>query len=409
MAWFDYLAVDIDGREKHGGVDAANEQAARALLAGKKLVPVQIRPADGQSSAKRIDAWSTTPTRGTLKHKDRMLITRQLAALVGASVPVDETLGIVAQQQDSPAVKKIALDLRNSIQEGMRLADALGRHKQSFSGAYRAAVAGGERSGKLGPVLARLADHLAREQALRSKITTAMVYPAALMLVATAVVTSLMIFVVPALVEQFKAFEGRLPFLTTMLIAVSNVISGYWPLILLGLFGAVVISRLALASEHVRLAIDGMLLRAPIIGKWIRNVNASRLARSVSMLNASGLPVLESVRIARDSVPNRAMAKAVTTMGDRIEEGEPLSAALRQSELIPPMVIYMAVGGENSGELPAMLEKASDQLDQDFESFLQAALSLVEPAIIVLMGGIVASIVLAIMLPILQLNQLAIG
>lgn len=410
MARFDYLAVDIDGREKHGGLDAANEQAARALLAGKKLVPVQIRPAaGGQATTKRSQAASSTPARGALKHKDRMLVTRQLAALVGASVPVDETLSIVAQQQENPTVKKIVLDVRASVQEGMRLADALGRHKQSFSGAYRAAVAGGERSGNLGVVLARLADHLAREQALRSKITTAMVYPAALMLVATAVVTSLMIFVVPALVEQFKAFEGRLPFLTTALIAVSNLISGYWPLLLLSLLGFVVAARIAFASESICLAIDGMLLRMPVIGKWIRNVNASRLARSVSMLNASGLPVLESVRIARDSVPNRAMAKAVTVMGDRIEEGEPLSNALRQSELIPPMVIYMAVGGENSGDLPAMLEKASDQLDQDFESFLQAALSLVEPAIIVLMGGIVASIVLAIMLPILQLNQLAIG
>jgi len=408
MARFDYLAVDVDGREKHGGVDAANEQAARALLTGKKLVPVRIRPA-GNETAKRYDARTASASRGALKHKDRMLVTRQLAALVGASVPVDETLSIVAQQQENAAVRRIILDVRASVQEGMRLADALGRHKQSFSGAYRAAVAGGERSGNLGAVLARLADHLAREQALRSKITTAMVYPAALMLVATAVVTCLMIFVVPALVEQFKAFEGRLPFLTTVLIAVSNLISGYWPILLLGIFGIVVVIRLALASEVIRLALDGMLLRAPVIGKWVRSVNASRLARSVSMLNASGLPVLESVRIARDSVPNRAMAKAVTVMGDRIEEGEPLSAALRQSEMVPPMIVYMAVGGENSGELPAMLEKASDQLDQDFEAFLQAALSLVEPAIIVLMGGIVASIVLAIMLPILQLNQLAIG
>lgn len=409
MARFDYLAVDIDGREKHGGVDAANEQAARTLLAGKKLVPVQIRPARGEATPKRAAATSASSAKGVLKHKDRMLVTRQLAALVGASVPVDETLSIIAQQQENPTVRNIVLDVRTSVQEGMRLADALGRHKQSFSGAYRAAVAGGERSGNLGAVLVRLADHLAREQALRSKITTAMIYPAALMLVATAVVTCLMIFVVPALVEQFEAFEGRLPFLTTALIAVSNLISGYWPILLAGLFGSVVVMRIAFASESICLAIDGMLLRMPVIGKWVKNVNASRLARSVSMLNASGLPVLESVRIARDSVPNRAMAKAVTVMGDRIEEGEPLSNAMRQSELIPPMIIYMAVGGENSGELPAMLEKAADQLDQDFESFLQAALSLVEPAIIVLMGGIVASIVLAIMLPILQLNQLAIG
>jgi len=408
MARFDYLAVDIDGREKLGGIDAANEAAARAVLAGKKLVPVQIRPA-GAATEKRDAEKARSTSRAPLKHKDRMLVTRQLAALIGASVPVDETLRIVAQQQESAAVRRVVMDVRSSVQEGMRLADALGRHKQSFSGAYRAAVAGGERSGNLGVVLARLADHLAREQALRAKITTAMIYPAALLLVAVAVVTSLMIFVVPALVDQFKAFEGRLPLLTTVLIAVSNLISGFWPVLLLGFLAIVVLIRVALASEHICFAIDGLLLRAPVVGKWVKGVNASRLARSVSMLNASGLPVLESVRIAKDSVPNRAMAKAVTVMGDRIEEGEPLSNALRQSDLIPPMVIYMAVGGENSGELPAMLEKASDQLDQDFETFLQAALSLVEPAIIVLMGGIVASIVLAIMLPILQLNQLAIG
>lgn len=408
MARYDYLAVDVDGHERHGGVDAVNEQAARAVLAGKKLVPVQLRPAGGEAT-KRGGAKSVAAERGSLKHKDRMLVTRQLAALVGASVPVDETLGIVAQQQENASVRRIVMDVRSGIQEGMRLADALGRHKSSFSGAYRAAVAGGERAGNLGVVLNRLADHLAREHALRAKITTAMVYPAALLMVATAVVTSLMIFVVPALVEQFKAFEGRLPFLTTVLIAVSNLISGQWPALLLGLLALVVVIRMAFANEHLRMLLDGALLRAPVIGKWVRNVNASRFARSVAMLNASGLPVLESVRIARDSVPNRAVAKAVAVMGDRIEEGEPLSNALRQSALMPPMVIYMAVGGENSGELPAMLEKASDQLDQDFESFLQAALSLVEPAIIVLMGGIVASIVLAIMLPILQLNQLAIG
>ena len=369
---------------------------------------MQLRPAGGEA-IKGKSPKAGVPARGVLKHKDRMLVTRQLAALIGASVPVDETLGIVAQQQENAAVRSIVTDIRSSVQEGMRLADALGRHKQSFSGAYRAAVAGGERSGNLGVVLARLADHLSREQALRAKITTAMVYPAALLLVATAVVTSLMIFVVPALVEQFKAFEGRLPFLTTVLIAVSNLITGYWPALLLAMAVIVVVVRIALSSQHTRFALDGLLLRLPVIGKWVKNVNASRFVRSVAMLNASGLPVLESVRIARDSVPNRVMAKAVTIMGDRIEEGEPLSNALRQSALMPPMVIYMAVGGENSGELPAMLEKASDQLDMDFESFLQAALSLVEPAIIVLMGGIVASIVLAIMLPILQLNQLAIG
>jgi general secretion pathway protein F len=218
-----------------------------------------------------------------------------------------------------------------------------------------------------------------------------------------------MVFVVPALVDQFKSFHGELPFVTTVLIAVSGGLSQYWPLILLFLPGSVLLARVALKRPSVRLGVDAAILRSPVIGKWARLINTSRFIRSVATLVASGLPVLEGVRVSRDAASNQAFSQAVAVMSDRIEEGEPLSHAMRSSGLVPPMVIYMAVGGENTGELPDMLEKAADHLDQEFESFLQAALSLIEPAIIVLMGAIVAGIVLAIMLPILQLNQLATG
>lgn len=318
-----------------------------------------------------------------------MLVTRQLAALIGASVPVEETLSIVAQQQESAAVRRIVTDVRSGVQEGMRLADALGRHKQSFSGAYRAAVAGGERSGNLGVVLARLADHLAREQALRSKITTAMVYPAALLLVATAVVTSLMIFVVPALVEQFKAFEGRLPILTTVLIAVSNLLSGYWPILLTALFGAVVMIRLALTSESVRMALDGMMLRAPVIGKWVRRASTPAALRARCRCSTpAGCRCSKVFALHVISFPTARWPGHRDGRQDRRRRALVQRTSPERAD--PPMIVYMAVGGENSGELPAMLEKASDQLDQDFKilsckrrsvwsspqsSFLWAALS----------------------------------
>ncbi len=408
MARYSYLAIDPDGREQRGGIDSADERAVRAALDRKKLLTVEVSRSDVKTAG-ATTSEKREPARGALRHRDRMLVTRQLATLIGASVAVDEALGILVAQQENPTVRRILADMRSGIQEGMRLADAMGRHKASFPGAYRAAIAGGERSGNLGPVLNRLADYLQREHGLRSKITTAMIYPIALSLVAVTVVACLMIFVVPALVEQFKTFHGQLPLITNILIAVSGGLTRFWPLILAVIFGGFVVARTLLRQPHIRLAADMTQLRLPIFGKQARAVSCSRFVRSVATLTASGLPVPEAVRASRDASPNRAFARAVDQMAVRIQEGEPLSHALRQSGLFPPMVVYMTVGGENSGELPAMLEKASDHLDQEFEGFVSAALSLIEPAIIVLMGAMVAGIVLAIMLPILQLNQLAAG
>lgn len=274
---------------------------------------------------------------------------------------------------------------------------------------YRAAIAGGERSGKLGFVLTRLADYLARSEAIRSKVTTAMVYPAALSLVALSVVTCLMIFVVPSLTEQFESFDTRLPLITQVLIGVSNFLARFWGVLLIGLAVGAYVASILLRREPVRAAIDAAMLRAPLVGKWVTAVQASRFVRAISTLTASGLPVLESVRAAHEAITNRAASTAAARMAAWIEEGEPLSRAMRKSGVIPPLVAYMAASGENAGDLSGMLEKAADHLDQEFEAVTATALSLLEPAIIIIMGVVVASIVLAIMLPILQLNRLAIG
>lgn len=409
MPHFQYLAVDADGQRKSGGVDAANEAAARALLVRRRLLPVQIDVAETGKPRAR-ESGPIAPARGVkLNQKTLMLVTRQLSTLINAAVPVDEALAMIAVQQEQPAARRIISDVQAGVLEGQRLADALGRHPATFSTLYRSAVAGGERAGRLDFVLNRLADYLARAHAMRSKVTTAMIYPAALSLVALTVVICLMIFVVPSLTEQFERFDQQLPLLTQILIGVSGFLVNFWPLILLALIGGGLFLRVLLQREHVRYALDAFILRAPLIGRWATIVSASRFLRGVSTLVAAGMPVLESVRAARESVGNRHAAKAVDAMAARIEEGEPLSQAMRRSGVIPPMVAYMTQSGENAGELPAMLDKAADYLDQEFESFTASALSLLEPAIIVFMGIVVASIVLAIMLPILQLNRLATG
>lgn len=408
MPRYQYLAVDPDGRERRGGVNAADEASARADLQRRKLMPVQLAPAG--AAPERAKAEPAVRIGGkALSHKMRVVITRQLATLIDAAVPVDEALGMIAEQQEQALAKRVMADVRDGVLEGMRLADALGRHPRSFSPLYRAAVAGGERSGKLGFVLTRLADFLGRTEAMRSKVTTAMVYPAVLSLVAITVVVCLMIFVVPSLAEQFQSFDAQLPLLTQILIGTSSFLSTFWAFILVGLVVGGYLLRIIMRREVAQDALHAALLRAPLIGRWVRDVNASRFARAVSTLAASGLPILDSVRFAKDSVGNRSVARAIAQMATWIEEGDSLSHAMRRSGVVPPILSYMAASGENAGELPSMLEKAADHLDQEFEAFTASALSLLEPAIIVVMGLVVASIVLAIMLPILQLNRLAIG
>jgi general secretion pathway protein F len=406
MAMYHYVALDIDGRRCTGSVEAADEERARSVLARKKLLPVQIHT--GMQETRASPAAPAT-RREALSHKALMLVTRQLATLIDAAVPVDEALTMVAAQQESPSARRIMSDVQIGVVEGLRMSDAIGRHPKSFAPLYRAAVAGGERSGDLGRVLMRLADHLTRVQALRSKVTTAMIYPAVLSMVATLVIVSLMIFVVPSLTEQFQAFEAQLPLVTRILIAVSEFLSSYWLFLIAAIGAGMAAGSYALQREAVRERLDAGVLGAPIVGRWTAAIAASRFVRAVSTLVASGTPVLESVRIARGSVGNRVAAKAVDRMATAIEEGEPLSHAMRRSGFVPPMVVYMAASGENAGDLPGMLEKAAEHLDAEFEAFAAAAISLLEPAVIVVMGVVVAAIVLAIMLPVLQLNQLAIG
>lgn len=410
MARYEYVAVDEAGRELRGVIGAPTGEAAQEQLRHRSLLPVWVTMVASGSAEKAEQVVAISGVaRATLTHKQRLVVTRQLAALVEAGVPVDEALGMLVAQQESVSPRRIIQDVRAGVSEGLTLSDALGRQSRSFPGLFRAAIAGGERTGQLGSVLGSLADYLGKDHALRSKIAAALVYPTALLLVATTVVACLMIFVVPSLIEQFESFDARLPLLTRVLIGISWVLSNFWPLFLIGLVGLGALGRMLWAQEPVRRMLDGWILKAPVTGPRARELVTSRFVRAIAMLVAAGMPVLDAIRVSREAVGNRVFRDAVSRMAQAVEQGEPFSVSMRASGLVPSMVTYMAASGENAGDLTGMLQRAAEYMDQEVESFTTAALSLLEPGIIVFMGVTVAGIVLSIMLPILQFNRMAIG
>jgi general secretion pathway protein F len=405
MAAFDYVAVDAGGRTVTGALIAADENAVRTLLGRRKLMPLEITSARG---AVQSAGRATAGKGGKLDAKTLALTTRQLSTLVSVA-PIEEALRTIALQADRPAVRRVLEGVHGGVMEGRRLSDAMALQGQAFPPLYRAMVSAGETSGALEPILERLADGLERDQTVRGKVITALVYPAVLAVVALGVIGALMTFVVPKVVDQFDSMNQTLPLLTRLVIGVSDLMRDW------GWLGAVVVllaglgGAAALRNPAFRLRADTALLRLPLIGRLTRDLHGAKMARTLSTMIAAGLPVLEGLTITGRTVSNRRLRLATETMADAVREGGGLSAAMRRADVFPPILVYMTASGESSGRLEPMLERAADYLDREFSTFTAVMLSLLEPAIIVVMGGVVALIVLSILLPILQINTLAMG
>ena len=293
------------------------------------------------------------------------------------------------------------------VVEGRRLSDAMAREPKSFPALYRAMVSAGEGAGTLPQILERLAFLLERQATVRAKVQTAIAYPVVLALVAMGVVTALMVWVVPKVVEQFDTIGQQLPLLTRIVIGVSWVLTHFWWAILIAVALAVAGTNYALRDEAVRLRFDRMWLRLPLIGRLTRDLHAAQMARTLSTMVGSRLPLLEGLTLTAATVRNRALRAASDDIVVAVRGGGSLSAALRRAGVFPPLLVYLTASGEASGQLDTMLERAADYLEREFDTFTASALSLLEPAIIVFMGGIVGAIVLSILLPILQLETLA--
>lgn len=405
MPDFSYLVVDSAGQERSGTIAAPDAERARARLTAKKLYVLDVR--QGRTdSAVGGSLSSRLLRRQRLSGKELATFTRQLATLNEVS-PLEEALRTIVRQAEAPQLRAIVGTVHAGVLEGRRLSDALRREEKSFPPLYRAMVAAGETSGSLPEILDRMADLLERQAQVRSKVQSTLAYPIVLALVAVIVVTALMVFVIPKVVEQFDTVGQRLPLLTRIVIGISDLLVNWgWAIVLVGTLLVVGLLR-ALREPGFRMAFDKWLLRLPLVGRLIRDLHAARFARTLGTMVASRLPLLEGIILTTPTINNRALRAATDDIVEAVRGGGSLSAAMRRTAVFPPLLVYLTASGETAGRLDAMLGRAADYLEREFDGFMATTLALLEPLIIVVMGGLVALIVLSILLPILQLQTLA--
>ncbi|RUO29847.1 type II secretion system protein GspF [Aliidiomarina sedimenti] len=402
MAAYEYQAMDARGRRKKGVLEGDNERQIRQQLREKGLIPLSVEEAAGKdkgpSSGSRL-------FQGRVSVTDLALISRQLSTLVASGLPLEQCLLAVAEQTDKPRLQKMLMSVRSKVVEGYTLAEGMRDFPQIFDDLYCAMVAAGEKSGHLDEVLDRLADYTEQRQQTRSQIQQASVYPAVLTLVAVAVIIFLLASVVPEIVSQFADQGQQLPGVTLFLIALSDFVRDY------GLFLGLLIVVLLVAFKRMmnqasfRYKVHRKLLYTPFVGRIIRGVNTARFARTLSILTASAVPLLESLKITASVMSNMRMREVVDEACDRVREGSSLRAALADSKLFPPMMLHMIASGEKSGELEQMLRRCADNQDNEFSNMVNVSLKIFEPALIITMAGVVLFIVLAIIQPIMALNQ----
>jgi general secretion pathway protein F len=403
MGAFEYSALDESGRSKKGVLEGDAPRQVRQQLRDRGWVPLAV-----QEVAQREKRERSLPAflhRG-ISATDLALITRQLATLVRAALPLEECLRAVAQQTDRARLKSMLLAVRSRVMEGHTLAAGLADFKHIFPELYRTTVEAGEQAGHLERVLERLADYTENRQQMRQKIQLAVFYPAMLTVVAILVVGGLMTYVVPQVVQVFENIGQNLPPLTRGLIAVSDFLREHGVTILLVLVLSLTAVSYLLRIEENRRRFHHLLLAIPLIGRLERGLNTGRFARTFSILTASGVAVLEALRISSQVMSNLPMRGAVDEAAARVREGASIATALEKSGYFPPMTVHLIASGEASGKLEEMLERAAINQEREIETLIAAVLGLFEPLLILLMGGVVLIIVLAILLPIFDLNQL---
>ena len=401
MPDFAFVALDPAGKERRGRISAANDDAARSRLSERSFYVVSCEPAQTKSAGQSL---SFSVGGKKLGNKQLTLFTRQLSSLIQVS-PLEEALRTVSRQNEKEHVRDILSNVHSGVLEGQRLSEAMKREPKSFPPLFRAMVSAGETSGSLPQIAERLANLLERQAEMRGKLISALAYPIVLALVAMMVVFGLMISVVPRVVEQFDDVDQQLPLITRVVIGISGFLAAYWWVIALLLVAGGILMWRLLKDPKIRYGVDAFILRLPLLGRLLRDLHAARMARTMSTMVASRLPVLEGLRLTSQTVRNSVLKEATEGIVEAIRGGGSLSGAMRAAGVFPPLLVYLTASGESSGQLDGMLERAADYLEREFDNFTSTALSLLEPAIIVVMGGMVAVIILAILLPILQLQN----
>lgn len=402
MAAYEYTALDPSGRERSGVLEGDAARQVRAMLREQGLMPVSVTEV--------ADARPNRLGRFSVGHRvsasDLALLTRQLATLVRSGLPLEEALMAVSQQSEKVRVRSVLAGVRSRVVEGRTLAEGLGAFPRVFPELYRATVSAGEQSGHLDAVLERLSDYTEKREILQQRIRNALVYPVLLTVVCLGIVGLLLGYVVPEVVRVFEAGDRELPLLTQLLIALSDFVRNWWWLIIGGTVAVVAGLRRWLRNTDARRDYDRFKLRLPLVGRITRGNNAARFSRTFAILTASAVPVLEALRISGQVVTNLPMKEAVMDAAVRVREGAPIARSLGARKLFPPMLIHLVASGETSGALEAMLERAADNQERELDGLVNTAVGVLGPLMILLMGGFVFVIVLALLLPIFELNQL---
>ncbi len=407
MPAYRYRALNTGGKLVKGVLEGDSERQIRTQLRSQNLRPLEVGAiSQGGGAAANSPRVRRRLFQPRISTGDLALVTRQLATLVQSNLPLDECLQVAAQQSRKARIKGLLLQVRSRVAEGHTLAYAMGEFPQVFNEMYRAMVNAGEHAGFLGPVLNRLADYSEQRQYTQQKLGMAMIYPFILLGVAIAVVVALMVFVVPQLVGIFAHSSRELPALTVGLIATSDFIRDYGLWALLGLAVLVVAFRYALREPRRRKVWHGFLLRIPGISGLLVAMDTARFASTLSILMASGVPLLEALRIAGQVLTNLVLREDSAVVAERVQEGSSLQKALSESGRFPPMMVHMVASGEASGELEAMLERSAVNQERELEMTLGTVMGIFEPLMVVLMGGMVLLIVLAVLLPIFDLNTM---
>lgn len=404
MPAFRYEAVDPSGATRKGVLNADSARAARADLRTQGLLPLTV-----DAIAAQLDAAGVKKSHAfgeKLSTTELALFTRQLASLLEAGLPLEQAFSALLEQAERPYVRDLIASIRAEVMGGAAFSDVLARHPRDFAEIYRALVASGEQIGHLARVLTRLADYIERRNALVQKVKLAFTYPAIVTVVAFSIVIFLLTYVVPQIVSVFANTKQKLPFLTVLMLAVSDFVRNYGWLVLIVLVAAWFGWRRALQDPALKRRWHTWLLTAPIYGKFERSLNTARFASTLAITTGSGVPILRALQTSCDTLSNVAMRELVDEASANVREGVSLARALSAQKHFPPMLIHMIRAGEITGELPAMLERAANAQEQDLERRTLTIAGLLEPALILAMGVVVLLIVLAVLMPIIEINQL---
>ncbi len=403
MAAFQYTALDTRGRQQKGVLEADSARQVRQLLREKQLAPLQVEPVHRTEQASNTERFSL---RRGLSARDLALVTRQLATLIGAALPIEEALRAAAAQSRQPRIQSMLIAVRAKVLEGHSLAKALSSFPAAFPKLYHATVAIGEHAGHLGPILEQLADYTEQRQQSRQKVQMALLYPVILMLTSLGIVGFLLGYVIPDVVRVFIDSGQTLPALTRGLIFLSELVKAWGALVLLLISLAMLAFRHSLRNEDVKRRWHAFLLRIPLVSGLIAATETARFASTLAILVRSGVPLVEALAISAEVIANLVIRGDVVQATQRVREGSNLSRALEASRQFPPMMLHMIASGERSGELDQMLARTAHNQENDLAATIGLLVGLFEPFMLVFMGAVVLVIVLAILLPILSLNQL---